>query len=166
MEQSLAKTLAAKHQTSVRKIYKQYRTKINGDGREYKGLQVRIPREGKDPLIATWGGIPLIWNIQSNPDDRPQLRWNVRSEREKRLLAQVCEVCEATRMTAHIEVHHIRALKDLNTYEGREKPPWVKIMAARRRTTLVLCHACHMDLHAGRPLKHKLSRSRAHESPT
>ncbi len=166
MEQSLVKTLAHKHQTSVRKIYKQYRTEIEVDGRKYKVLQVSISREGKNPLVATWGGVPLIWDIQANPDDLPQLRWNVRSELEKRLLAQVCEVCGATRMTAQIEVHHIRALKDLNKYEGREKPSWVKIMAARRRKTLILCHACHMDLHAGRPLKQKLSRSRTHELST
>lgn len=166
MEQSLAKTLASKHKTSVRKISKQYRAEIDVDGRKYKGLQVSIPREGKNPLIATWGGVPLIWDIQSNPDDRPQRRWNVRSELEKRLLAQTCEICEATRMTAQIEVHHIRARKDLNKDDGREKPSWVKIMAARRRKTLVLCHVCHMNLHAGRPLKQKLSRSRAHESPT
>src|SRR2546430_3837219 len=36
---------------------------------------------------------------------------------EKRLLAQICEVCGATRMTDQIEVHHIRALKDLNRSE-------------------------------------------------
>jgi hypothetical protein len=63
-------------------------------------------------------------------------------------------------MTDHIEVHHIRALKDLNKYEGQEKPSWVKIMVARRRKTLVLCRTCHLDLHAGRPLKRKRSRSR------
>jgi hypothetical protein len=66
-------------------------------------------------------------------------------------------------MTEQIEIHHIRALKDLNKYEGREKPDWVKIMkimAARRRKTLVLCHTCHMDLHAGRPLRQKVSCSR------
>ena len=55
---------------------------------------------------------------------------------------------------------HIRALKDLNKYEGQEKPHWRKIMAARHRKTLVLCRTCHLDLHAGRPLKHKRSRSR------
>ena len=69
--------------------------------------------------------------------------------------------CGATRKTDSIEVHHIRALKDLNRHEGREKPLWVQIMAARKRKTLVLCQTCHMDLHAGRPLKrNKLSRSR------
>jgi hypothetical protein len=42
-------------------------------------------------------------------------------------------------MTAKIDVHHIRPLKDLEQYDGREKPQWVQIMAARRRKTLVLC---------------------------
>jgi len=86
------------------------------------------------------------------------------AELEKRLLAQVCEICEATHLTTQIEVHHIRALKDLKPYDGREKPLWVKIMAARRRKTLVLCRTCHDDLHAGRPLKRKHpSRSRKEE---
>ncbi|WP_246035491.1 hypothetical protein [Dictyobacter kobayashii] len=29
--------------------------------------------------------------------------------------------------TEHIQVHHIRALKDLKKYDGREKPAWVQI---------------------------------------
>jgi hypothetical protein len=41
-------------------------------------------------------------------------------------------------MTDKIEVHHIRALKDLEKYTGREKPQWGQIMAARRRKTLDL----------------------------
>jgi hypothetical protein len=36
----------------------------------------------------------------------------------------------------------------------------VKIMAARRRKTLVLCRTCHLELHAGRPWQHKRSRPR------
>lgn len=161
MEQSLTKTLAHKHKTSVAKIYDQYRTEMETEGKKRKVLQVLVPREGKRPLVATWGGISLSWDIQANPQDQPQPNWNRRSELEKRLLAQVCEVCEATRLTDQIEVHHIRALKDLKQYDGREKPCWVQIMAARRRKTLVLCRTCHDDLHAGRPLRRKhASRSR------
>ena len=43
-------------------------------------------------------------------------------------------------------------LADLQQQGRRERPLWVKVMAARKRKTLVLCHACHRDLHAGRPL--------------
>ena len=160
MEGSLTKTLAAKHNTSVGSIYRNYRAQLEVDGKTYQGLQVTIAREGKKPLVATWGGIPLKWDTKTPLEDQPRQIWHDRSELEQRLLAQVCEHCGTTHMTDHIEVHHIRALKDLNKYEGQEKPSWVKIMAARRRKTLVLCRTCHLDLHAGRPLKRKRSRSR------
>ena len=161
MQQSLAKTLAHKHKTSVRKIYKKYQTEIDVEGQKYKVFQVIVERSEKKPLVATWGGITLTWDTQATIKDQPPWKWSSRSELEKRLLAQVCEICEATSQTEQMEVHHIRALKDLKTYDGREKPLWVKIMAARRRKTLVLCRTCHDDLHAGRPLKRKhLSRSR------
>lgn len=161
MQQSLAKTLAHKHKTSVRKIYKKYQTEIDVEGQKYKVFQVIVERSEKKPLVATWGGITLTWDTQATIKDQPPWKWSSRSELEKRLLAQVCEICEATSQTKQMEVHHIRALKDLKTYDGREKPLWVQIMAARRRKTLVLCRTCHDDLHAGRPLKRKhLSRSR------
>lgn len=157
MEQSLTKTLAAKHRISVQAVYDHYQTERDVDGRTYKALQAKVPREGKPPLIATWGGIPLKWDSKATLDDQLRLHWNNRSELEKRLLAQVCEACGATSMTDQIEVHHIRALKDLNQHTGREKPWWVKLMAARRRKTLVLCRTCHLDLHAGRPGRPKVS---------
>ena len=161
MEISLTKTLAQKHKMSVRQVYKKYRAKLDVEGKKYKGLQVTVPREGKKPLIATWGGIPLTWDAHAPIEDRLQeYQRGSRSELEKRLLAQICEQCGATRMTAKIEVHHIRALKDLEKYTGREKPLWVQTMATRKRKTLVLCHTCHMDIQYGRPTKGMVSRSR------
>jgi group II intron reverse transcriptase/maturase len=160
METSLTKTLAHKHKTTVTKIYDKYRTEIEVEGRKYKGLQVTVPREGKKPLVATWGGIPLTWDASAPIKDQIQQHHWKRSELEQRLLAQVCEQCGATRMTDKIEVHHIRALKDLEQYTGREKPLWVQIMAARRRKTLVLCHTCHLDIQHGRPHRRKVSRPR------
>lgn len=160
MEGSLVKTLAAKHNSSVGSIYRKYRTQVEVDGKSYKTLQVTIDREGKKPLVATWGAIPLKWDIKATLDDQPAQIWHDRSELEQRLLTQVCEHCGTTHMTDQLEVHHIRALKDLKAYEGRDKPSWVKIMAARHRKTMVLCHTCHTNLHAGRPLKQKRSRLR------
>src|SRR6266496_2308975 len=63
--------------------------------------------------------------------------------------------CGTTGDAERIEVHHIRALKDLKTYDGREKPAWVKIMSARKRKTLVLCATCHQDVTYGRPMRRK-----------
>lgn len=151
MEISLVKTLAMKLKCSVKQVYEKYRAKIEAGGKTYKGLQVIVPRERRDPLVATWGGIPLVWDMGATLEDQPkQLYGHARSELEKRLLAQECEHCGAT---DHIEVHHIRALKDLQKYTGREKPEWVKTMAARRRKTLVLCRTCHQDVTYGRPMR-------------
>jgi group II intron reverse transcriptase/maturase len=155
MEISLTKTLAAKYKMSVPKVYKKYQATVQDGKQRYKVLQVLIEREGKKPLVARWGGISLHWDIKAPVKDHRMFLGPGRSELEKRLLADMCEYCGTTGNTERIEVHHIRALKDLKTYDGREKPAWVKIMAARKRKTLVLCATCHQDVTYGRPMRRK-----------
>jgi hypothetical protein len=150
MEQSLTKTIAEKQKTSVMKVYQKYGTKVKVGKKSYKAIQVVVPREGKKPLVATWGGQPIKPEISKTPDDKIALSYaNSRSELLQRIQAQECELCGKTEK---LEVHHIRALKDLEKYPGREKPKWVQKMAAMKRKTLVLCRTCHMDTHAGRPV--------------
>ena len=148
MEQSLVKTLAAKLKISVHQVYERFRATIMTDEKAYKGLQTVIQREGKDPLIAQWGGIPLQRRMETVLNDDPYLYWNGRTEIAQRLLAETCELCGSH---TQIEVHHIRALKDLDWYGRPEKPAWVKTMAARHRKTLVVCQPCHKAIHAGKP---------------
>ena len=76
-----------------------------------------------------------------------------RNELLKRLLAEKCEMCGSRE---NVEVHHIRKLADLEK-GGKERPRWVKIMAARRRKTLVVCRVCHQAIHAGRPTRPNVS---------
>lgn len=160
MEQSLTKTLAHKHKQSTHQVRVKYQANLEVDGITYKGLQVIVEREGKKPLVATWGGIPLKWDSKATLEDQPHQRvWTGRSDLEKRLCAHTCEQCGATSRTERIEVHHIRALKDLNRYPGREKPGWVKQMATRHRKTLVLCRTCHMGIQYGHPLTRHTSSS-------
>jgi len=154
METSLTKTLARKLKITVTQVYKKYETNLEIEGKAYKGLQVIIPREGKDPLKSEWGGIPLKWDIKANLKDQKKRVLGGRTELEKRLIAQECELCKAT---DQIEVHHIRALKDLKTATGREKPDWVRNMAARKRKTLVVCRTCHENITYGRPTARKKS---------
>jgi len=153
MEQSLTKTLAVKEKLSVPKIYQKYQATFREGKKCFKVLQTIIEREGKKPLVARWGGISLHWDIKAPIKDQKIFLGPSRSELEKRLLASICEYCGATGDTTHIEVHHIRALKDLKAYDGREKPAWVKIMAARKRKTLVLCATCHQDVTYGKPMR-------------
>ncbi len=149
MQQSLAKTLATKHKLSVNKVHQAYGTTWTINGKPCKGFQVTIVREGKKPLIAIWGGISLKRKTQAILNDQPPLFWANRAELEKRLLADRCELCGSQ---DRVQVHHIRALKDLDNPGRRAKPLWAKVMAARRRKTLVVCKTCHEDIHAGRPV--------------
>ena len=150
MEQSLTKTLAHKHHTSVQSIFDKYKAELNVDGVIYKGLRVVVPREGKKPLVATWGGISLEGNMKATLDDDPPKRYGNRTELVKRLLADFCELCGSDE---DVEVHHVQAMRKLHEYPGRPKPPWVMRMIALRRKTLLLCRTCHEDVDQGRPLR-------------
>jgi group II intron reverse transcriptase/maturase len=151
MESSLVKTLASKFQITVPKVYEKYGTEITVDGKKYKALQVKLPKQdrSKEPLVATWGGVSLAWDSKATIEDRPlQVRWKGQSELVRRLLVGYCELCGRNE---ELEVHHVRAMKDLHEHSGRPKPPWMRRMIALRRKTLVLCLTCHDDIQYGRP---------------
>ncbi len=152
MERSLIKTLAAKLQIPGKQVYKRYQATINVKGKSYKGLRVTKEREGKKPLVAEWGGIPLVWNIGATLNDQPEHIWSTRSELEERLLADTCEYCGAHEQC---QVHHVRALKDLQVKGRRPKPRWMVLMASRQRKTLVVCKTCHEDITYGRPMRRR-----------
>ena len=98
-------------------------------------------------MVANWGGISLKRNMKAVLNDSPLRIAGPRTELERRLMANTCELCGSQE---NVQVHHVRALKDLHK-KGRTEPPyWVQIMAARQRKTLVVCQQCHMDIHAGR----------------
>jgi group II intron reverse transcriptase/maturase len=149
METSLTKTLARKFKTSRKKIYRRFRALHQNEYGTYKVLQVTVNR-GPDqtPLVARFGGITLRWNRWAVINDaKAKPIWSKRSEVVERLLAQKCELCGAE---DNIEVHHIRKLADLERKGQANKPEWVRVMAARRRKTLVVCQHCHNDIHYGR----------------
>jgi group II intron reverse transcriptase/maturase len=149
MQTSLLKTLASKHKSSVRKLFRKYRTLTMTPHGPMKCLEVVIERDGKKPLVARFGGIPLrqqkkVILVDQDPRTRPIRR----NELIKRLLVGKCELCQSTE---DCEVHHIRKLADLKKRAGKEKPAWVQRMAAKRRKTLIVCRKCHEAIHAGKP---------------
>lgn len=148
MERSLTGTLSRKLRMSISRVYRRYETTMETPDGPRKVLQATVERgEGKKPLIARWGGISLARRMKAVLNDVPSFTWSQRSELEKRLLADTCELCGSQE---HVEVHHIRALKDLQRQGQEERPAWAHIMAARHRKTLVTCQKCHNDIHAGR----------------
>jgi group II intron reverse transcriptase/maturase len=137
---SLFKTLAAKHQTSTRKIARKLKTD-DGYALIIKGTKktriIRIFRlkDLKQPLPAdkTIDVLPATLSLTLS-----------RSELIRRLNKQQCEYCGT--QDGPFEVHHIRRMKDV----ARGKEKWQQVMTARNRKTLVLCRQCHDLLHAGK----------------
>ncbi len=152
MRASLLKTLAHKHKRSVSKMARKYRATVDTEHGPIKCLEITVPREGKKPLVARFGGIAL--RRQSHAMLSDQLvsikRKPARNELLKRLLANTCELCKSAHQ---VEVHHIRKLADLQRPGRAEKPLWARVMAARRRKTLIVCRECHQAIHAGRPTR-------------
>ncbi len=149
MSQSLVKTLADKDKTTRRKIVRRYKSTLRTAHGKRACLKVfKEQGNGKRPLVTQFGGISLKRNRHAVLLDRKSLRYRAeRNELVKRLLADECEMCESK---VDVEVHHIRVLRDLNVKAQGPKSPLQKLMAARRRKTLVVCRRCHMDIHHGR----------------
>lgn len=141
-ETSLAMTLANKLQCSVRQVYREFQTDLLTMDGTRKVLLVKVDRgPEKRPLVAYFGGLSLKWNGWATVEETERTVWSGRTELEQRLLAQKCELCGRT---DQIEVHHIRKLANLT---GTSR--WEKVMASRRRKTLVVCQDCHHQIHAG-----------------
>jgi hypothetical protein len=152
METALTKTLASKYRTRVSQIYRKYRGTLIVNGYEYKTLQVEIPTESGSRLIY-WGAVPL--NVVKPGagfigDEQWHDRRYERVDLVRRLRADKCELCG---VEGKCEVHHVRKLVDLKKrWAGRRaKPEWVKRMIAIHRKTLIVCHQCYVNIHAGKP---------------
>ena len=143
---SLLKTLAGKYDSSVSKMARKYAATIETPHGPRKCMQVSVDRgEGKKPLVATFGGIPLRRQKNAILTDRqPDRPTPPRRELVRRLLAGRCEICGHA---DQVQVHQIRKLADLARPGQPDQPEWMRIMARRRRKTLVVCAPCHATIH-------------------
>ena len=149
METSLLKTLAAKHHSTVGKMAARYKAKIETP----HGLRtcfeaVRRRENNPKPLVARFGGIPLTRRKTAVIHDHALGRNPLaRKELITRLLRNSCELCHTS---DQVQVHHVAKLADL-AHPSPGQPAWNKLMAKRRRKTLVVCTHCHDQIHAQRP---------------
>ena len=148
---SLLKTLAGKYGSSVSKMARKYQATIETPHGPRKCIQAKVQRgDGRKPLVATFGGIPLTRQRTAVLIDREPVPASARhTELVRRLLAGRCELCGRPET---VQVHQIRQLSDLDQKPGQPQPPeWKLVMAKRRRKTLVVCAACHQNIHRGSP---------------
>jgi group II intron reverse transcriptase/maturase len=140
METSMLKTLAGKHRSSMSKMAVKHKTKIQTPNGLRTCFEARIERDGRQPLVARFGEIPLQRQKSATVVDRQPIRVDYpHKELIQRLLADTCEVCQRT---GDVQVHHVRKLAHI-AGPGPRQPQWAKLMANRRRKTIVVCAACH-----------------------
>jgi group II intron reverse transcriptase/maturase len=145
---SMLKTLAAKHKSTVSKIATRHKAKIETPHGLRTCFEAKLARDGKQPLVARFGGIPLKRDRNAVLADR--VSGSVpypRKELVRRLLARRCELCGNP---GTVIVHQVRKLASLGT-PGPGQPAWAALMARKRRKTLVVCHPCHDVIHHGQP---------------
>ncbi len=148
MATSLLKTLARKHDSTAAKMAARYGATIQTPHGPRKCFQAHVERDGRPPLAATFGGIPLKRNKDAEiPDRIPVPAPLRRKELITRLLAGRCEMCEHT---GTMEVHHVGKLAHLGK-PGHPQPAWAELMARKRRKTLIVCPSCHQAIHGRKP---------------
>ena len=148
VQQSLTHTLAAKYHRTTKAVAKHFRATIDTPHGPRKCLEATLERgNGKKPLVARFGGIPLVRNPEAILVDQvPSAIVYERREVVRRLIASTCELC--TIKDEQCVVHQVRRLADLAAM-GRDQPLWAQIMLKNRRKTLIVCQACHAAIHNG-----------------
>jgi hypothetical protein len=158
MRISLLRTLAAKHKSTVTRMAERFAGRAITENGVVKCIAVTVPRKDKPALYTKFGGISLKPQPckKTEIEDLPinQDRMYSRNELIQRLMADECEICGSR---DRINVHHVRKLADLIVKGRKEIPIWKRMMIARKRKTLMVCHYCHIAIHAGRPTRKRKS---------
>ena len=145
MESSMLHTLAAKHRSTVAKMARKFKAKIDTPHGLRTCFEASFDRDGRPALVARFGGIPLKRQKAAVLTDRAPIRSFPNKELITRLLANRCELCQRTDA---VQVHHIRKLADLDM--TGHPPAWATFMANKRRKSLVVCDECHDQIHRRR----------------
>jgi group II intron reverse transcriptase/maturase len=145
-QESLLKTLAAKHKMKKTTAHQKHQRFYTVDNRRIVGVE--IARKGKKPLIATFGKKPIQRKESAEIQDDIPRTYPGRNDLLTRMLADICELCGSS---LNVQAHHVKKLADLKKkYKGRkEKPEWVQRMIMMRRKTLFVCRNCHNRIHGG-----------------
>jgi group II intron reverse transcriptase/maturase len=144
---SMLKTLATRHGSTVTKMARKYKARIDTPHGPRTCFEATTERAGRKPLVARFGGIPLKRQRKAVLTDRQPAPATSRKELITRLRTGRCEWCD---QRARVEAHQVRKLADL-TRPGRPQPAWAQLMAKMRRKTLVVCPSCHQAIHAAQP---------------
>jgi len=135
MEYSCLKTLAGKHKSTSKKIINKFSAKNGGWAIPYDTSKGKNYRKFVNYMDCK--------NSDSFNDviiEYATRHAGTRSTLEKRLAAEMCELCGKT--NTPLAMHHVNKVKNL-----KGKQFWEVIMIAKKRKTLAVCKGCHHKIH-------------------
>ena len=151
---SLAKTIAKKEKSSVRKVIKKYGIavplKVGKGTRNIIGVKYQT-KKGESTMTYFNESLKKVDEPMTEVSDVFSFGFNNGCQLIKRINANKCELCGTE--NGDIEVHHVRKLKDIiSKYKkrGKQIPDWVLTMSRIKRKTLVVCESCHDKIHSGK----------------
>jgi group II intron reverse transcriptase/maturase len=148
---SMLKTLAARHDSTVTKMASKHMTTIATPYGPRRCFEAKMDREGRRPLVARFGGIPLKRQRKAVIADYPTAPLAPRRPGSQLLARLGRRQCESCGQYGRVEVHQVRRLADLDSKDGRQQPEWAELMAKMKRKTLIVCQSCHQLIHDGKP---------------
>ncbi len=140
---SAAHTLACKHRSSIAQIFQKH------------GKDLRVKRDGsiEDKTAGVEKWIDLKIDLDKTPKINSSDSSTVKIEpfaalkyvmKTKFLIDETeCKVCGSREQ---IEMHHVRALKDINPKLSAVN----RLMIAMHRKQIPLCKSCHVKVHSGK----------------
>jgi hypothetical protein len=117
MRTLMLRTLATKHRSSVSKMTARHKAKIETPHGPRTCFEATAQRQGRKPLVARFGGIPLKRNKNTVLFDRaPDPTPHRHREVVQRLLRSVCEICK---QPDDIHVHQVETCRPQRERENR-----------------------------------------------
>mgnify|MGYP001158130608 CR=1 FL=1 len=135
-----AKTLAGKHRSSVRKIFKKHGNSLNIN---VFNDEKKVIRKTKFHLAKSLNREPnsfMINSIGANMGGKIDYHQKLRTRSK---LDSPCCICGATE---NIEMHHVRHVRKI----GEKLKGFTKIMSIINRKQIPVCRECHNKIHAGK----------------
>ncbi|WP_085917292.1 reverse transcriptase/maturase family protein [Halomonas sp. CSM-2] len=135
---SAAKTLAGKHRTSVRKIFKKYGDRLTV--RIFDDQRV-VVRTNSLALVKDWASSPTRFMIADrNAMDGRLVTFSRLRTRSK--LYSPCVICGEPNGVAMHHVKHVRKM-------GKKVRGFTKLLAKINRKQIPVCKDCHLSIHNG-----------------
>jgi len=137
---SAAKTLAHKHRTSVKKIFRKYGKNLTVKVRDKNS---KIVREIAFPYKSSLVRQQFTFMTYSDTvNDGGRLQTFIKLRTRSKLFSPCC-ICGETE---NIEMHHVRHIRKI----GEKVKGFTLVMAKINRKQIPVCRACHVNIHNGK----------------